>query len=146
MMFLFSLGPVGVKPEIWISAAGESLSLTDQHPFAGPDTNAVSCAGGELGPAAELTVLLAGQLTQLHERRHGAGKLQASFNVSLSTILVPAWNSYRRKKHTEHHLIILNRWIHNLMDSKWNIGWSVPKSPLKGQRFHSNDVILIGRY
>lgn len=101
MMFLFSLGPVGVKPEIWISAAGESLSLTDQHPFAAPDTNAVSCAGGELGPAAELTVLLAGQLTQLRERRHGAGKLQASFNVSLSTILFPAWNSYRRKKHTE---------------------------------------------
>lgn len=69
------------------------LSLTDQHPLASPYTNTVSCAGGEFGPAAELTVFLAGQLAGLRERRHGAGKLKASFDVSLSTILLPARNS-----------------------------------------------------
>lgn len=66
------------------------MSLTDQHPLARPHTNTVSCAWGELGPAADLTVFLAGQLAGLCERWHGTGKLKTSFNVGLSTILLPA--------------------------------------------------------
>lgn len=71
------------------------MSLTDQHPLASPHTNTVSCAGGELGPAAKLTVLLAGQLAGLRKRWHGSGELKTSFDVSLSTILLPARDSWR---------------------------------------------------
>lgn len=67
-----------------------SLPLTHQAPLSGPDTHTVGCTGGELGPAAELTVLLTGQMALLGERRHGAGRLQTRLNVCLTAVLLPA--------------------------------------------------------
>lgn len=68
---------------------GSGAQLTHQHPLAGPDPDAVRCAGGKLGPVAELAVFLAGQLAGLRERRHGARKLQTRLNVGLRTVLLP---------------------------------------------------------
>lgn len=44
---------------------------------------------------AELAVLLAGQLAELCERRHGARKLQTSFNIGLRTVLLPTGDGCR---------------------------------------------------
>lgn len=78
-----------------------SLPLTHQGPLPGPDTHTVGCAGGELGPAAELTVLLTGQMAQLGERRHGAGRLQTCFNVCLTAVLLSARNGCRRPRESK---------------------------------------------
>lgn len=73
-------------------------SLTNQRPLASPHSDAVSRARRELGPAAELTVLLAGQLAGLRERWHGTGELETSLDVCLTAILLPARNSWRGRR------------------------------------------------
>lgn len=74
------------------------LSRTDQRPLPGADAHAVGGAGRELGPAGQLTVVLAGQLTPLADGGHGLGELQALIDVGLRPVQLAARHGCKNQR------------------------------------------------
>lgn len=66
---------------------------TYQGPLSDADPHAVERTGGELGPVAQLAVVLAGQLTWLRDARHGLGEFQTLAHLSLCPIELEAGQS-----------------------------------------------------
>ena len=59
---------------------------TYQCPLSDADPHTVDRAGGELGPAGQLAVVLTGQLTWLRDAWHGLGESQTLTHVSLTPV------------------------------------------------------------
>lgn len=68
---------------------------TYQRPLSDADPYAVHRAGGEPGPAGELAVVLAGQLTRLRDAGPGLGELQTVAHLSLGPVPLDAGQSCR---------------------------------------------------